>query len=336
MPPQRIAHSVSPSADGDLACEQRRHARRARALDDLPRGLDQVGDGDGDLVLGHRHDLVDEVADDGERQPPGPLDRDAVGDGPRAIGDDGMSGRERGRDRGARRRLHADDAHAGPQRLGGNRNPRDEPAAADGHDDGVDLGAGVEEFEADRALPGDDARVVERVDERQPALGDQFVDTLRGIVEGGAVEDDLGAESARGSDFGERRALGHDDDRRHAERPGGEGDTLRVVARRLRDDAARALVVGQVDHAVEGAAHLEGAADLRVLGFEEHGRAVLGAEHRVGQQRRHARHPGDADARRLDVVEGDEGCGGVRRWGHGRGSGQGRNRFRKVLMGVGL
>ena len=68
--------------------------------------------------------------------------------------------------------LHADDAHLGPQRLDRDRDAGDEPAAADRHDDRVErIGVGlVEELEADRALPGDDERIVERGDERRAGV----------------------------------------------------------------------------------------------------------------------------------------------------------------------
>ena len=62
-----------------------------------------------------------------------------------------------------------------------------------------------------------------------------------GLVVAGAVEDDLGAEGARGGDLDQRRGQRHDDLRANAVRGGVEGNTLRVVAGAGRDHAALAL-----------------------------------------------------------------------------------------------
>ena len=62
---------------------------------------------------------------------------------------------------------------SGPQRLGRDRHARDQPAAADAGDDRADVRALLQDLQPHRALPGDDVRVVERVDEdRAGALGE--------------------------------------------------------------------------------------------------------------------------------------------------------------------
>ena len=48
--------------------------------------------------------------------------------------------------------LDADDLDAGLDRLGGNRRARDEPAAADRNDQGIELGHLLEHFQRDGAV----------------------------------------------------------------------------------------------------------------------------------------------------------------------------------------
>ena len=70
----------------------------------------------------------------------------------------------------------------------------------------------LQQLEPDGALAGDDARVVEGVDEDQPALGLDLAGAGVGLVEVLPVQDDLGAVAAGGRHLGQRRPLGHDDD----------------------------------------------------------------------------------------------------------------------------
>ena len=68
--------------------------------------------------------------------------------------------------------LDADDADLRVQRLHIGRDAADEAAAADRHEDRVGArGELLQDLEGDRALAGDDVGVVERMDEREPALG---------------------------------------------------------------------------------------------------------------------------------------------------------------------
>ena len=96
------------------------------------------------------HDeLVEQLLEDPHRHLARVLDRDAVGDRVRAaLG------------------VHADEANLRPQRAHRDRDPRREPAAADRDQERLELGQLLRELEADRALAGDHALVLERVDER--------------------------------------------------------------------------------------------------------------------------------------------------------------------------
>ncbi len=80
------------------------------------------------------------------------------------------------------------------------------------------------------------------------------------------LQDDLGARLSRGRDLGQRRSLGHEDRRRQTAGPRRVGDGLAVVAGARGDDTLRAAV--EPGDLVEGAAELERARALQVLGLE--------------------------------------------------------------------
>ena len=74
-----------------------------------------------------------------------------------SAGDGDGAPASRARDHGGQLlRLDADDADFGVGLLERAGDAADESAAADGHDDGFELGHLFEEFEADGALAGDD------------------------------------------------------------------------------------------------------------------------------------------------------------------------------------
>jgi hypothetical protein len=82
-----------------------------------------------------------------------------------------------------------------------------------------------------------------------------------------------GAPGERAGDLDLRRAVRDDDRGRDAEAGGGAGDALGVVAARVGDDAARAHLGGEAGQEVAGAAQLERAGPLQVLGLGVDGRA---------------------------------------------------------------
>ena len=86
---------------------------------------------------------------------------------------------------------------AGLARLQREPDAADEPAAAHRHQDGVEVGHLLGQLEADRALAGDDARVVEGMDEDEAALGLDLPGAGVGLVVVLAVQDDLGAVAPR-------------------------------------------------------------------------------------------------------------------------------------------
>ena len=84
------------------------------------------------------------------------------------------AGRERGRERRAGLRLDREDLRLGPQRLDGARDAGSQAAAAVGDHDRVRVGQVLEHLEPDRAVPGHDLLVLDRMDEearRRPGAG---------------------------------------------------------------------------------------------------------------------------------------------------------------------
>ena len=164
--------------------------------------------------------------------------------------------------------LDGDDPDVGTAGLDRGRDPGEQSPAAGADDHGGDVRALLEDLQTDRALPGDDVGVLERVDEhRAGALG-----VLRGgherLGQGLPDELDLRAVGAGRRHLRQRRGLRHEHRGRGAEQPGGERDALRVVAGAGGDHAAGPLGVGQPRDARVGAADLERAGALQVLALE--------------------------------------------------------------------
>ena len=218
-------------------------------------------------LLGHQHHVVDEAADDLQRQLADILDGDAFGE--RLAADLRVLAaqcRPHGR---IELGLDADDLGVRLQRLDGDGDAGDEAAAADRHDDRVEVGTVGDDLEADGALSGDDARVVVGMDERRAGARRRF--RRRSCWQSASVspsDDHLGAEPAGGGDLHERRRLRHDDGRRNAEPLGVVGDGLGVVAGRHGDDAARAFVRRQRQQLDQRAALLERGGRLQILVFD--------------------------------------------------------------------
>jgi hypothetical protein len=195
-------------------------------------------------------------------------------------------------------------ARASAPGLDRRRDAGEQPAAADRHQHQVNFRQVRDDLQADGALPGDHVRVVERRDQRQPALPGELV--RRPLPLGQWNLDDLGAERPGRLDLDRGRAVLDHDDRRHAERPRGVGDRLRVVAARVGDDATLPGVGGQRRDGRVCAADLERADRLQVLRLEPQLPAGPGRRRgpQAGQQRGADRDAADALGRGADVIEG--------------------------------
>ena len=154
----------------------------------------------------------------------------------------------------------------GFERLGGDRDAADQPAAADRRHDRVEIGPVGEEFERDRPLAGDDRRIVIGVDKGEPVfMGERLGRFARGD-EAVALQHDIGAQAFCALDLDERGAFGHDDSCRDTEAPGVIGHPLGMIAGRHRDDAGLPLRRAEGQQFVQRAALLERAG--AVQGFE--------------------------------------------------------------------
>lgn len=218
-----------------------------------------------------------------------------------------MARGQRGRIAGRARRLHPDDPHIGPDRLDRHRDARRETAAADAHDDGPHLGALFEDLQPHRALPGDDVRVVEGVDEDRTGLLGVLLRGGQRLVHHMPVQPDLGPVLTGRGHLRQRRPDRHEDRRPYAEQRRRECDTLRMVSGARGDDPGRPLHRRQTRDTYVRAAQFERAGPLEVLALEVDRRT-----HQVGQVAAafHGGHPGHSGEhllRSADVVEDQRG-----------------------------
>jgi hypothetical protein len=108
---------------------------------------------------------------------------------------------------------------------------RDQPAAADPDQDGVDVGHVVVDLQTQRPLADDDVGVVEGMDQDGAgALGELGGQPQRRL-DRLAFEDHIRSVAARREELRHRNAQRHEDGRRDAELLGRAGDALRVVSR---------------------------------------------------------------------------------------------------------
>ena len=195
-----------------------------------------------DLDGAFEHHLVDEPdlghqrLDDATRQPARLLDRDAFGERRRCGWRTRIFTAQQAVHRRVERRLHADDLDLGVERLGGDGDPGNQPAAADRHDQRIEIGSAGEQLEADRPLAGDDIGIVIGMDQHEPPLAGERVGRLAGGAEAVAPQHHGGAERLGAIDLDEGCALGHHDRRRDPEPAGMIGDALGMVARGHRND----------------------------------------------------------------------------------------------------
>ena len=154
----------------------------------------------------------------------------------------------------------------------------DEAAAADRHEDGVELAARLaQDLDRDGALPRDHVRIVEGMHERQIALAHDGLRVFVGAVVVVAMQHHFATEVAHRAHLDVRRGLRHHDDR---------GDAAALAASatpcawlpadaqmtpRLRDR------VRQVRDLVVGAAQLEREHRLQVLALQQHAYCRCGA-----------------------------------------------------------
>lgn len=134
----------------------------------------------------------------------------------------------------------------------------DQTAATDRNDEHLKVRHRLQHLECDGALACDDQRIVVGMNQRQAAGAAMVARKLACFFERLAGNDDLRPVMPRVLDLHHRRANGHDDAGGNTEPLGVVGDTLCVIARRHRNDAARPRLGRQRAKAVERTALLEG------------------------------------------------------------------------------
>ncbi|CAJ6855767.1 DEAD/DEAH box helicase [Burkholderia pseudomallei] len=214
---------------------------------------------------------------------------------------------------------------------------RREPAAADRHEDRVNRPLMLaQDLHRDRALARDHVRIVERMDEREAALGLHLHRVRVRVAVRFARLDHLDGRSAVRAhrvDLHLRRRHRHDDHRLHVHPRGRERDALRMVARRRGDHPARERVGRDVRHLVVRAAQLEREHRLVVLALQVDGvaqpRGQVARAFELGFER-DVVHPGGQDflqiivggheeARKsVDATENGNDSANLRRFGLGR------------------
>src|SRR5215203_373700 len=153
------------------------------------------------------------------------------------------------------------------------RTAGEKAAAAERGEEDVEVADLVDQLEGRRALAGDDIRVVVGWDERQAALGGELRPEHVAVVLVAVEVHDLRGVAARRRDLHRRRVLRHQHRDGHALELPRVGERLTVIAGREGENAALAGGAVEVRYSVAGAAELEGACPLQVLGLEEHVRA---------------------------------------------------------------
>ena len=159
----------------------------ARTLDDQFLPLEQNLDRALDRHIVNQQNVRDERLDDAPCQPARLLDCDALGEG--------CGRRRRTRvfavhqpvHRRIQGRLDANYLDVRVERLGGDCDPGNQPAAADRHDDRVEIRLVGEELERDGALTSDDRRIVVGMDENEPFVASERVGRLTGGAEAVAL-----------------------------------------------------------------------------------------------------------------------------------------------------
>ena len=164
----------------------------------------------------------------------------------------------------------------------------------------VEIRLVLQHFERDRALPGDDARIVVRMDRMKSRSRASVSARTCASATVSPCRTTSAPYALVAAIFTERRGHRHHDGRGDAEPRRVVGDGLRVIAGRHRDHAARAIVAVERGELVERAALLERIGDLQILVFDEH----LGAgQLREPRRRQHRRAQNAAVDDRLGVLD---------------------------------
>ena len=264
--------------------QQRGEPDRAGALDEQLLALEAEDERVRDLLVRDLDDVVERPVEDRAGQLAARLDRDPVRDRETRLADD------------------ADDPLSRSPLAQRERDPRREPAAADRDQDRLRIAGLLRELEPDRSLAGDHARVLEGVHEcRAGALDvllrrrDRPLEARRPRARPAPPYARVASTFAIGASSGMKIVAAIP-----ASRAAHATACPWLPALAATTPAARSFGRERRDRVV-GAADLERARALEVLGLEEH-RATGEPRERLRRvERRLARDPREPLARRLDV-----------------------------------
>ena len=241
LPPERT--TATGGSNGARVVQQRGDRRRPGRLDDELGPLEAEQQRAGQRLLGHRDDLVDELAHEGERHRPG--QPTAMPSAIVAI-PSSATGCPAASDAGKAAALSActpTTRTSGRIDLTASAMPASSPPPPVQTTTVRTSGTCSRISSPTVPWPGDDVRVVERVDQhRAGLLGEAVSPPCSASSTEVPVEPHLRAVRLGGLHLGDRRALGHEHGGADAEQGRGERDPLRVVAGAGGDDAAGRLV----------------------------------------------------------------------------------------------
>ena len=251
---------------------------------------------------------VAQCLDQPERNVTGTGDRDPVGHGRHGLQRHRPAGVERRRVGGGADRLHADQPYVGASVLDRERDACQQTAAACTDDDRADVGALLDDLQADRRLSGDDVGMVERMDEDRPRLGGELLGRDQCLVDGRADESDVRAVGTGGLLLDDRRTFGHEHRRLGVEHARRQRHPLGVVPGAGRHDALGPFVFGEPGNADVCSADLERSGALQVFTFEKDRSADDPGQPARHLQRRRAHDVAQEFARRVHIVHRHRSC----------------------------
>jgi len=287
--------------NGQLTIDQGRGGGGSRAFGQGFFALQQQQDCVGDFLIVDGNDFVDIFLNHGQGPIASPADGNTVGDGGGSGEGNGFALGHSSFHRGQPGRLHSVDFDLGIAFLDGAGDAGDQPAAADGHDYGLDIGKLLENFKTDGSLAGDDGIVIEGMDEDEVIVLCALQGGFVGSVVISAVKNDVGSIAPGSGDFGQGSGKWHVDARANTALPGMVGKALGVVSSRSGDDALGALGRREGEQLVQRAAFLERAGFLAIIELKVD-RAVGEAGEGLGARaRREVDGVADAPFRRFHV-----------------------------------
>ena len=152
LPPQSRSTTRLPASSGSCPERQAASGGRGGAFDDAFLQFDDAQNRERDLFFIHEHHLVGVLAGDLERVAPDLGDGETVGQRRACRDANRLPGLQRGGKTRDVIRFDRDDFRLRPQGFDRERDAGEQTAAAHRHDDGIEIGNLLDDFEAHRSL----------------------------------------------------------------------------------------------------------------------------------------------------------------------------------------